>query len=66
MSNAVASVERDASASFAELFCADVYYAMVARNLGCKPCVGIDNNRDEHTKIAPIIAKNLGLDSVFF
>jgi hypothetical protein len=61
------SIQDDgANISFAELFCADGYYAMVARNLGCKPCFGIDNNRDKHTKIAPFIAQKLGLDNVFF
>ena len=58
--------EVDTSISFSELFCADGYYAMVARSLGCSPCVGIDNDRDKHTKIAPLIAQKLGLDNVFF
>jgi len=57
---------RNTDVSFAELFCADGYYAMVARNLGCKPCLGIDNNRDKHTNIAPLIAQKLGLDNVSF
>jgi hypothetical protein len=39
---------------------------MVARSLGCKPCLGIDNNRDKHTQISPSIAQKLGLDSLSF
>jgi hypothetical protein len=58
--------DSNSNISFAELFCADGYYAMVARSLGCKPCLGIDNNRDKHTQISPLIAQKLGLDSVSF
>jgi hypothetical protein len=58
--------DSNSNISFAELFCADGYYAMVARSLGCKPCLGIDNNRDKHTQISPSIAQKLGLDSVSF
>ena len=32
--------------SFAELFCADGYYAMLARHLGATASMGIDNDRD--------------------
>jgi hypothetical protein len=52
--------------SFAELFCADGYYTMVARNLGFRPCYGIDNNRENHTNLAPEIAERLGLNDVHF
>jgi hypothetical protein len=58
--------DSNSNISFAELFCADGYYAMVARSLGCKPCLGIDNNRDKHTQISPSIAQKLGLDSISF
>lgn len=32
--------------SFAELFCADAFFAMLALKLGASSSVGIDNNRD--------------------
>jgi len=54
------------SVSFAELFCADGYYAMIARSLGCAPCYGIDNNRDFHFTYAPLIAEKLGLSQIHF
>lgn len=61
-----ASQRSSGNVSFAELFCADGYYAMVASSLGCHPCYGIDNNRDNHTDVAPEIAKRLGLEGVHF
>ncbi len=33
---------------YAELFCADGFYAMVASRLGCNRSIGIDNDRDKH------------------
>jgi hypothetical protein len=51
---------------FAELFCADGYYAMVARLFGADESVGIDNNKDPYFTLAPSIASRLGLDHVAF
>lgn len=51
--------------SFAELFCADGYYAMVARHLGATTSIGIDNDRDGHFANATKIAAALGLDVRF-
>jgi hypothetical protein len=51
--------------SFAELFCADGYYAMLARKLGATSSMGIDNDRDGHLAMAPTIAAALGLDVQF-
>jgi hypothetical protein len=56
----------ESSVSFAELFCADGYYAMVARSLGCYPVFGIDNNRDGYTDLAKTIASRLGLQQIEF
>jgi len=47
--------------SFAELFCADAYYTMLAASIGASPAVGIDNNRDGWSKRTPEIARRLGL-----
>jgi hypothetical protein len=52
--------------SFAEFFCADEYYAMIASNLGCALCYGIDNNRDAHFTYAPLIAEKLGFSETHF
>ncbi|MBA4142212.1 MAG: methyltransferase domain-containing protein [Nitrosospira sp.] len=52
--------------SFAELFCADGYYAMAARHLGVAKSLGIDNNRDGHFTKAKLIAERLGLDNCTF
>jgi len=52
--------------SFAELFCADGYYAMLARKLGATESMGIDNDRDQHFGTAPKIAAALGLADVRF
>jgi hypothetical protein len=51
----------DDCVSFAELFCADAYYAMLAAWLGASPAVGIDNNREGWSKPANEIARRLGL-----
>lgn len=56
----------DAPVSFAELFCADGYYAMLARHFGVNEAVGIDNDRDGHLKNAETIAARLGLTGVSF
>jgi len=52
--------------SFAELFCADGYYAMVARYLGYFKSFGIDNDRDGYFSLAEKIRDSLNLDNVFF
>ena len=51
--------------SFAELFCADGYYAMVAKHLGATRSIGIDNDRDGHFGNARTVAAALGLDVEF-
>jgi hypothetical protein len=55
----------DDPVSFAELFCADGYFTMLARSFGAFPAVGIDSNRDGHTAIGPAIAARLGIDVRF-
>lgn len=52
--------------TFAELFCADGYYAMAARHLGVTRSIGIDNNRDGHFTKANLIAERLGIDNCTF
>ena len=52
--------------SFAELFCADGYYAMMARRLGATASMGIDNDRDGHLATAVAISRALGLGDVEF
>ncbi len=56
----------DEPVSFAELFCADGYYAMVARHLGATSAIGIDNDREGHLAKAPEIAARLGITSISF
>lgn len=56
----------DTEVSFAELFCADGYYAMLARHFGADHSVGIDNNRDGHFERAEQIAQKLGIDRCRF
>ena len=52
--------------SFAELFCADGYYAMLARHFGANQSVGIDNDKDGHFGRAAQIATSLGLSGCTF
>lgn len=52
--------------SFAELFCADGYYAMLARHLGATSSMGIDNDRDGHFGTASTVAASLGFGDVEF
>jgi hypothetical protein len=56
----------DDPVSFAELFCADGYYAMVAARLGCTESLGIDNDRDNYLPNGRRIADLLGLSGVSF
>lgn len=52
--------------SFAELFCADGYYCMLARHFGYDSSVGIDNNRDGHFANASEIAVRLEITDCSF
>lgn len=52
--------------SFAELFCADGYYAMLARHLGATESHGYDNCKTSFFKMADKTRKRLGLTNVFF
>jgi hypothetical protein len=52
--------------SFAELFCADGYYAMMARHLGATTSMGIDNDKDKHLGNAATVAAALGVGDVKF
>ena len=56
----------DTLVTFAELFCADGYYAMAARHLGVTASIGIDNNRDGHFSAANKIAARLDIDNCTF
>lgn len=65
---AIAKCRRSLSdrVGFTELFCADGYYAMLARHFGADACVGVDNDRDGHFSRAEAIARELGLSNVRF
>ena len=52
--------------SFAELFCADGFYAMFAARFGAARACGFDNDRDGHFASALRIRERLGLDNVEF
>jgi hypothetical protein len=52
--------------SFAELFCADGYFTMLANFLGASPAVGIDNNRDGWSNNMLEVARRLNLQGVRF
>ena len=56
----------DDEVTFTELFCADGYYAMVARLFGASKSYGIDNNRDGFFSKAKSIAERLGLTNIEF
>ena len=51
--------------SFAELFCADGFYTMAALHLGATRGIGIDNDRDGHSRRMLDIAARLGLTVEF-
>lgn len=57
---------RSTPVSFAELFCADGYYAMAARHFGASDALAIDNDRDGHFGKAERIAAILGIDRIAF
>lgn len=52
--------------SFAELFCADGFYAMFAARFGAARAVGFDNDRDGHLAAARRISEVLDLHQVSF
>ncbi len=52
--------------TFAELFCADGYYAMVATFFGATKSYGIDNDRDGYFEKAMQIAQILKIENVEF
>jgi hypothetical protein len=61
-----ADTERHKNVSFAELFCADGYYALTARRMGASVAYGIDNNMGRHSSRASEIARRLGITDFFF
>ena len=56
----------DTSVSFAEMFCADGYYAMLARHLGADYSIGIDNGKDNYFYVAPKISNRLSITNIDF
>ncbi|MBJ6127846.1 hypothetical protein [Microvirga splendida] len=54
----------DTPVSFAELFCADAYYAMAASFFGATSSIGIDDNRHNQSNEAPQIIERLGFKNV--
>lgn len=52
-------------ARFAELFCADGYYTILARRLGAAECYGFDINADR-IRLAEWAVDELGMDNVYF
>lgn len=56
----------DMPVTFAELFCADGYYAMAARHLGASIAIGVDNNREGHFTVAKKIAERLEINNCTF
>ena len=59
-------VTLDTPVSFAELFCADDYYTMVARHFGATTSYGIDSDKDGFFSQAKLIAERLELTNVHF
>lgn len=60
------AIAKSPEATFAELFCADAYFAMFALHLGASSSIGIDNNRDGHSDKILKIASRLGLKNFKF
>lgn len=56
----------DDPVSFVELFCADGYYAMLARHFGATISEGIDNNKDGFSSVAREIASRLEISNCTF
>lgn len=56
----------DDEVSFAEFFCADGYYTMLARHLGATESHGYDKGKDPFFKMADKMRRRLGLTNVFF
>lgn len=56
----------DDPASFAEYFCADGYFTMLARHLGASEAHGYDNGKDPFFRTAGKMSKRLGLTNVYF
>lgn len=52
--------------SFAELFCADGFYTLLAAQFGARRAVGYDNDRDGHLASAVQMRDLLGLDRASF
>jgi hypothetical protein len=55
----------DTPVSFAELFCADGYYAMSAHRMGADRVMGLDNNREGHLATGREIARRLRIPCQF-
>jgi hypothetical protein len=56
----------DGDVSFVEMFCADAFYAMLARRLGATKCFGIDTNKNGWSGHNKEVAAVLGLDDIEF
>lgn len=56
----------DDEVTFAELFCADGYYAMLARHFGATSSTGIDNDRDKFLENAQKIAERMKITNIRF
>ncbi len=52
--------------TFTELFCADGYYAFLAKKMGATKCYGVDDNKKGYARYNNIIAKRLGFKDIEF
>ncbi|MDD5298390.1 MAG: methyltransferase domain-containing protein [Rhodocyclaceae bacterium] len=52
--------------SFIELFCADGYYAMLARHFGATSAVGLDNDQNGYFQKSMLIAERLKISNIRF
>jgi hypothetical protein len=68
ISHAIAKAQEkyDSDVSFLEMFCADGFFAMLARRLGATQSMGLDSNRDHWGDKSQAVANELGLDNVRF